>query len=247
MKVLNDVCLLAADTGRARAYLDIIQRAGLIPAYAVLIGPGDAPVASASQLATPLFDNITPLSQALKLAGVSFTEIATDDINAPEVCKALAAHPASIAIFAGPPGAIVRAPLFAVGKKFLHAHPGQLPDYRGSTPMYYSLLAEGKLTVSVIFLERDIDRGPILATMDFPPPDDRAQIDLAYDPWMRAALLAQVLHAYSTNGKLEPRPQSNAGGMTFFVIHPVLKHLAILANPLRQNTEAVYPKQETTT
>jgi methionyl-tRNA formyltransferase len=92
--------------------------------------------------------------------------------------------------------------------------------------MYYQLLAEGRLTATALFLERRIDTGPVVASMDFPPPPDRSTIDLAYDPWMRAVLMRQVLAEIAAGRVPSGRPQES-GGRSYFVIHPVLRHLAI--------------------
>jgi methionyl-tRNA formyltransferase len=231
IKVLEDVCLLAADTARARAYLDLMLKAGLRPCHAVILTACVGPAPSVDRAGSALYDNSTPLAEALARAGVTVTAVDSGDINDSRVCSALSALSASIVIFAGPSGALVRAPLFATSKRFLHVHPGRLPEYRGSTPMYYSLLAEGKLSASAIFLEPEIDVGPLVAVKDFPSPEDRSTIDKEYDPWMRASLLVEVLKKYLAEGKLACSPQTKSGEMTFFVIHPLLKHLAILASP----------------
>lgn len=222
------MCLLAADSGRSRAYLDMLGRAGLLPRRAVVLHTPAVTTAPRRQAHTTLFDNVTPLPQALARAGVPHVEIAASDINAPEVCAAVAAGDEAYVIFAGPAGAIVRSPLFETGKHFIHVHPGRVPDFRGSTPMYYSLLAEGRMAASAILLAPRIDDGPILAVREFVPPEDRTTIDLAFDPWMRAALLVDVCKAYIQTNQLAPEPQADCGQTAFFVIHPVLKHLAIL-------------------
>lgn len=227
MKILTGVMLLAADTGRARAYVDLLRRAGLTPAAAVLMRGQLGPV-SVAPVATERFDNLTPLKAALERASIPVAVVDTNDLNSAAVCAAVAARPESLVIFAGPAAAIVKAPLFATGKQFLHVHPGRLPDFRGSTPMYYSLLAEQSLTATALFLAPAIDEGPIVAVKDFDPPADRREIDHGFDPWMRASLLVDVLQRYHREGHLPSTPQPVAG-TTWYVIHPVLKHLAILA------------------
>jgi methionyl-tRNA formyltransferase len=151
------------------------------------------------------------------------------------VCAALGSLGQSIVIFCGPGGAIGRGPLFATGKRFLHMHPGRLPDYRGSTTIYYSLLSEGRIAVSALFLDPAIDAGPVVAVKEFEPPHDRTLIDHVFDPYIRAQLLVEVLEDYRATGGFAERPQSREEGNTFYIIHPVLKHLAILGKrtPMR--------------
>lgn len=226
-KPLPCIYLLAADTARARAYFDLMRQNDLLPTHILILGTGDAPVSSRRPEPTSLFDNVTPLLRAVIDSGLAHQSFATADANADDICAALSALPSGIVIFAPAAGLLARAPLFKTGHKFLHIHPGCLPDFRGSTPMYYSLIAEHRLSASAIFLAPEIDVGPVLAQRDFPLPVDLQSIDTVYDPYMRAVLLCQVLEDYSIDHDLSPQPQG-PGGTTYHVIHPVLKHLALL-------------------
>jgi methionyl-tRNA formyltransferase len=132
-------------------------------------------------------------------------------------------------VFSGPGGAIVRAPLFATGKRFIHVHPGRLPEFRGSTTIYYGLLAEGRIEATALLLSEQIDAGPIIGRAMFDPPRDRTTIDATFDPNIRAALLVSVLREYARHGSFQETAQERGAGETFYIIHPVLKHLAILA------------------
>lgn len=227
IKLLSHIYLLAADTTRARAYFDLMQKHGLAPAYILILGTGDAPVISRRPEPTSLFDNVTPLLHAVIDSGLPHQTFVTADVNSSDICSALSALPSGIVIFAPAAGLLARAPLFETGHKFLHIHPGRLPEFRGSTPMYYSLIAERRLSASAIFLAPEIDVGPVLAQRDFPLPIDLQSIDAVYDPYIRAVLLCQVLEDYVADRDLRPQPQG-LGGTTYHVIHPVLKHLALL-------------------
>lgn len=228
MRLLRDVGFLGNDTSRSRAYIDAMARAGLRPACALLIA-SPVEVAAASQpTSTPLFDNRTPLEQCLAALQVPFEVIEAESVNDDAVVAAVAAMPSDVLVFSGAPGGLLRPPLFATGKRFLHVHPGRLPDYRGSTPMYYSLLEQDALCASALFLNEEIDAGEVLAERDFEPPADRTTIDRDFDPWMRAQLMAEVLEDYARSGQWQARPQPTDGGRTLYIIHPVLKHLAIL-------------------
>ena len=63
----------------------------------------------------------------------------------------------------------------------------------------------------------------------YPAPEDRTTIDLFYDPFIRAELLAEVMEEYAQRGEMPLEPQDTGVGETYFIIHPVLKHIAILA------------------
>jgi len=105
-------------------------------------------------------------------------------------------------------------------------HPGFVPDYKGSTCFYYSILNNNTISVSAIFMNEQIDGGEIILqnTYDKIPEGD---IDSFVDPYLRAQTLKDVLLKYKKEGKLESTKQIGEG-KTYYVIHPVLKHIAIL-------------------
>ena len=108
-------------------------------------------------------------------------------------------------------------------------HGGYLPDFKGSTNNYYSLLAEGTIGASAIFLTPEIDGGPVIRRRRFAPPAQRTRIDHIYDSAARARVLVDTLEAWRIHGDWVFELPNNSLGDTYYIIHPVLKHLAILA------------------
>ena len=227
-RVLEDVVLFGVDTARSRAYLSLLLDDGLRPAACVLLVPVNT--ARPAAPATPFFDNVTPLADAARSVGIDVCEVPGNDINSSEAVAALSACPQKLVAFSGPAGALVKAPLFATGKSFLHVHPGKLPQYRGSTTMYYSLLAEERIWVSALLLDPQIDKGPVVEMMEAEVPEDRSLLDQVFDPLIRARLMTRVLARYGETGRLEAKEQEVAQEKTYFVIHPVLKHIAVLSS-----------------
>lgn len=164
-------------------------------------------------------------------------QLETADINDAAVVRTLENTGAQHVIFAGPSAAIVRTPLFETGKHFIHVHPGRLPEYRGSTPMYYTLLAGASLTATAILMNPVIDQGEVLWEREFPPPEDKQVFDLSFDPWMRAMVLVDVMRHLAESSELpNARTQTESASTTYYVIHPVLKHLALMSH-LETNIE----------
>ena len=227
MEPMKYLYLLAADTARARAYLSILRSEGIRLDEALLVAVGDTPGRSRGGHPTPLFDNATPLRAALQLMDAPCISFQTADINSPAVCSTISELPPGIVIFAPGAGMIARKNLLEAGHKYLHVHPGRLPQYRGSTPMYYSIIEEKRLCATAIFLSASIDTGPVVGSMEFPFPDDLRSMDSVYDPYIRSVLLGRVLKAYLANQEIGALPQPTEG-TTFHVIHPVLKHLALM-------------------
>ena len=123
---------------------------------------------------------------------------------------------------------LLKESILDTGKRFLHIHGGYLPDYKGSTTNYYSLIDENAIGASAIFLTKEIDCGPILLRKKFSAPVDRTLIDHNSDSEARAKVLIECLKNYVNSGDWEYELENNHGGETFYIIHPVLKHLAIL-------------------
>lgn len=226
---LKRVGLMAVDSSRTRAYLAALANHALLPAHVIYLtgGPG---AEKRSFPAVPYFDNLSPALDTIKKLDLPCHIVDTGDVNSPEVVAAAQATPVDVLIYSGPGGAILRRGLLNTGKRFLHIHPGIVPHFRGSTTVYYSLLIAGNCGASAIFLDEQIDAGPVLATRTYPPPADRTTIDHGYDPSIRSDLLVQVLKDYQATGEFQARPQSTAPGETYYIMHPVLRHTAILSN-----------------
>lgn len=234
--ILPGVGLLAVDSSRTRAYLAALHENDLIPAHAIfLTGGPNRPDLDLPPV--PYFDNSVPAQDMLQEMGIATQVLDTSDVNSPEAVAAVRDSGADVLIYSGPGGAILRRDLFDTGKRFLHIHPGLVPHFRGSTTVYYSLLVEGTCGVSAMFLNEQIDQGPVLATRTFPPPADRTSIDHGYDPYIRSTLLVQVLQDFEARGEWRSLPQGQEAGETYFIMHPVLRHLAILSKFASEETE----------
>lgn len=224
---MNDFLFFASDSCRSRAYIDLMLSSGLRPSMVFLINI--ASVAEKSDQTyehTELFCNTIPLSEQLDQYRIPYKTFNIDKLNNENLLLSLKDAPQNHVIFSIA-GRILRKEFFNFNKKYIHVHPGRLPYFRGSTPMYYTMLKEESLVASAIFLEKEIDTGPLIAECAYPIPHDVSIIDTVYDPWMRADLLVKILLEYNINGKFSTLPQSNDQGETYYVIHPVLKCLAI--------------------
>lgn len=85
--------------------------------------------------------------------------------------------------------------LAAAGRWCVNLHGGKVPEYRGSSPMNWSLInGERESGISVLLVDERIDAGPVLAEHRFPiGPDDtiadlHAHANKAFPPLLLAAL-----------------------------------------------------------
>ena len=229
LTLLENCMMIANDNGRSRAYLDLLFKNNMVPSRVLVIKDMpivEKPYATAN---SSLFDNKTPLESKLKELNINYAVIKASTLNCEEVENALEEYEEEYCIFSVCPGHILGEKFFELNKKYIHVHPGKLPQYRGSTPMYYSLLEERKLSATAMFLKKDIDTGLIIAEKEFAIPKSCSSIDLDYDHWMRADLLKDIFKKYLEKRKFPIKDQTEINAQTYYIIHPVLKHLAILS------------------
>jgi methionyl-tRNA formyltransferase len=243
---MTDIGMVAGDTSRTRAYLQALVRNEMLPNYVLVLEhatekplPGQLSKPSAdrsNQQAVEVgvdwseahFDSNQPIKFLLDQYCIPYQICASSDINDPSVIEAIRRRIETTFIYSGFGGTLLRRDVLSIGKQFLHVHGGYLPDYKGSTTNYYSLIVEDQFGASSLFLNEEIDCGPVLLRRKFPPPKNRRAIDHIYDAGARAKVLVETLQNYLKSGEWEFELSDNAGGETFYIIHPVLKHIAIL-------------------
>lgn len=233
---MADVLFLAAFTPRSRTYAQAMAAAGLSPERVIIFGDPAADAAdrlssvgSGPDLGNLFLPDLTvPLGDTCSLAGWKTEHCAAGDINHEDISRCLEAHRPRLVVYSGYGGQLVKPHVLDLGFDFLHLHAGWLPDYKGSTTVYYSWLREGRCGVTALLLDHGIDGGPIVAQRRYPVPPSGVDVDLVYDNVIRADLLVDVLKGYAERGALETQPSPD-GGQTYYVIHPVLKHVALIS------------------
>lgn len=230
---LPRVVLLAAQTARSQAYVQALAAAGLHPRSVILLGddpPAAAPAPKAPWNGLVLPDPGESVAATCARAGFPVVRCPSADVNADATVAALQAADADIVIFSGSAGQIVSQRVLQLGPRFLHLHSGWLPEYRGSTTLYYALLNGEPPAVTALFLDTSIDTGPVIARQAYPRPPAGMDVDRVYDAAIRADLLVRLMRGYAASGALEAcEEQRPENGTTYYVIHPVLKHIALLS------------------
>lgn len=224
---LRDTILVAAYTARSHAYVESMYDAKMRLRGVVLYGE-DRPAPWNVYYPGALAEKAHRLT-----ANVATPAAAS--INSDEVIAAIIHLKPKLIIYSGAGGEIVGNVLLSRQIPVLHIHAGYLPSYRGSTTVYYSLLREKRAGVSGILLSNKIDCGTVMAKKWFAPPSNGENIDYVYDPMIRAQLLVEILAKYARSKKLIGRPQIKNTGTMYYVIHPILKHIAMLQLTSNEN------------
>lgn len=222
---------LAAWTPRSQAYAQAMAKAGIKPEQTILYGDpagalhGQKDIGKIETHAPALFipDFSEKLGETCKNGGWSVQKIKTSNLNDDVIFDAINYLKPELIVCSLCGRQIVGEKLLSLAP-FLHIHCGWLPDYKGSTTIYYSILKEKMCGVSAILLEKEIDTGKIVAKKKYPIPPKGIDIDYVYDNAIRGDLLVEAL---KSREKWIPIKQPE-GGTMYYVIHPVLKHLAYL-------------------
>ena len=171
------------------------------------------------------FDEKEHVLKTIQNNNIEFIEINNSDINSKEVIREVINIKDEYIVYSGPSSSILQKEILSKNKKFIHVHPGWLPKFRGSTTIYYSLLLKLKIGCSVIFLEEDIDKGPILYRQEFKISEKNIDFDYVLDPLVRTKTLIE----FFKTKEIKPKSQIDDTDETmFYIIHPVLKHLSII-------------------
>lgn len=170
------------------------------------------------------FDEKEHILTTIKNTKIDYVIVESIEVNSVEVISEVKRIPTNYIVYSGPGGSLLKKEVLSQGKRFIHVHPGWLPDYRGSTTLYYSMLINLEVGASVIFLEEGIDEGPVLYKDKFNITDKNIDFDYVLDPLVRT----RVLVDFFGQGKLDLSWQNPLGeSNTFYIVHPFVKHASI--------------------
>lgn len=231
---LSGLAMLASDTARSKAYIQAMIKHDIFPELCVVYSDDlkamrkEADAYKDNGDGAIYFDVSIPLLTSIEKAGIEYITLDDRDINSERMRCLIADMDQKYLIYSGYGAYILRRPLFQLGKRFIHVHAGILPQYRGSTTAYFSYLQDGYFGASAIFLTEGIDEGEVIAQRTFAPPRDGVSVDHIYEPWTRSQVLTDVLRLYEKHGELSGKAQDGSDVQTYYIIHPVLKHIALL-------------------
>lgn len=206
----NNFSIIVSNTSRSYQYLRQLKKNKLIPKDIIYLNDGSN----------------NPITKKIKLNKFFFPKIIvksfyTNYINN-NVARFLLSKNTNYIIYSGYPGVIERNNKVLKSKKLIHSHPGKLPQYRGSTTIYYSILKEDKIYCSTIILNKNLDSGKILLIIKYPIPKKISQIDNEYDDKIRAKNIVFILKKYD---KLKVTKKKIKKNNPYYVIHPLLRSL----------------------
>ena len=135
------------------------------------------------------------------------------------ICNFILKNKYKYIIFSSYSDDIIKDKVLLKKKKVIHFHPGKLPNYKGSTVLYYALLNENQIYCSTIIMNSKIDGGKILLIKKYKKPKKIFDIDDKYDAKIRSKNLIETLKQKKIK-KIVNIPSNH-----YYIIHPVLRSL----------------------
>ncbi len=232
--LLKGVLLLCAHSARSSAYVQALAHAQLQPEHIIFYGPKGSAIDSQRDLTVRPLDNLfcpdlaVSSIESVEAYSWPYHQCIEKELDSSALQLLLNQLDPQLLIYSGYGGQLVpnsileRCPV-------LHVHSGHLPEYRGSTTLYHEVVEHRCCGASAILLEPTIDTGPILARQSYPLPPAGMDVDYLYDNVIRADLLVQVLEHWQQQGSLPVASKQDLEYAPYFIIHPLLKHMALLA------------------
>ena len=224
--IKKNIALLLHPSLRGRAFVQNMFKRDFLPSEVLLMDGNLDNFYTPSDIDFKgYYDLYEPPSLTLKKNEFDFSTVYSLDCNSDEVFESVKTLESDWIIYTG--GGILQKRILSAGKNFIHVHPGRLPDYRGSTCFYYSMIKEGKCCFSAFLMDEKLDSGEIILQRECIP-DKGIDLDYVFDPWMRSETICDVLENFDFTKKIKLDYNDTKKSEMYYVIHPVLKHLAIL-------------------
>ena len=110
---------------------------------------------------------------------------------------------------------------FLKNREILHCHPGELPFFKGSGTIYYSILESKSVCCSIIKLNDKIDEGKVVFNKRFNLPDLKKINYVHYDNEIRAKTFVDFLRSKK---KLKIKKIKD-NFLPYYIPHPIIRYL----------------------
>lgn len=257
-KKLKNVLLLATDHNVTKAYIHKLNEMGLCPSTVIRLNWRNSSYShmidgltehefslavekiKATLKALNIFtgDLSSDTNATLNAVGWEYQNLTIDHINDDKLIRFLGdSVDEKHIIFCG--GGILRKQILDNGKRFIHVHPGIVPDVKGADGLLWSALLHNQIGMSAFFMNQGIDTGDIIATrsyaipnfdLEFTRPSSKAVKDLLVnyiDPHYRAELLGSLFRKDPDPASWKIRKQNPGKGKTYYFMHDALLPLAL--------------------
>ena len=203
--------LILSSTERSLKYLKLLIKNNFIPKYVIIYSKNKS----------------EKLSIILKRKKINFSLLTTNEINSSKVINEVKKTKNNLFIYSGYPGQIIKSKEI-LRRIILHAHPGSLYDFKGSTTLYYSLILKNKISCSVLRLNKKIDSGNVYIKKNFllPKRIKIREFETNFDNDIRISTIIEYLKRYSRkNIDIKKSFHTKSEASNYYVCHPIIRGL----------------------
>lgn len=246
---LNKLGIILFPSTRSLAFLDILRKNNIILNEVIVMGSwpflsnefikesGKYDYHSFFNLNDEIDTILRPISKSVKY-------VSSTDINSEELSEILNLNKCSQYIFTG--GGILKDRVLSQNIDFIHIHPGDINNYRGSTCFYYSYLNEGVISCTSFIMKKEIDKGEIMNICNISQNikieyDQKFFIDYIFDPLIRALTLEKLLHQAKSNSFIKTYILKKYNKHQYHIAHPMIRSL--FASKINENYEGNKPRR----
>jgi methionyl-tRNA formyltransferase len=232
--MIKEYCLILTQTARSKIYLVGLVNNGIAPNFVIFLQNKKKKFHKKKINFNFLnmhikIDKCFSIVEFLKKNKIKYKIINCKSINDDKVFNFIKGKILTkvfvLSLFAGD---ILKKRFFLIKKKFIHAHAGYLPNYRGSTTNYYSFLEKKYIAATVLYLNKFIDQGKIILRFKTKCFFNLKVYDDVLDSFIRVYVLIKALKFLGKKIKKKNQIESkNYYFYDYYIIHPVLKYISI--------------------
>lgn len=226
--------MILLNNNRSKSYLQNLIREGYPPSEAIVLGEEPNCISCGKEILSSYgidtyFDASKSIYETLRESEIPHRILPTLNANDESVISAVSRLNSAYLIYSGPGGIILKKDILSQGVSFYHAHPGIVPQYKGSTTFYYSMILRKKIGCSILKMSEKLDGGDVMFCREYNTPPMPTDYDQTVDPLIRTETFVLWLKSIDWCFENAVSEKQTANGNMFYIIHPVLKHLAVLS------------------
>ena len=197
--------LIIANNKRSLVYLDELFKESYFPKEVIVLDKKNK------------FINNLIITKRIKVKFLN-----TRDINCSRAINYILNSKINTFIYSGYASQIIKNIKLLKSKKFVHAHPGKIPEFKGSTTIFYSILKNKSVYCSVFRMNKVLDSGKIILIKKFKIKyKDLNNFDY-FDHYIR---IKTIIKALKNNLKYRKKRKINKKFIDYHVAHPIIRSL----------------------
>jgi len=156
--------------------------------------------------------------------------IKTQNINSKKIENRISKIKGSF-LYSGYPSGIIKNKNI-LKRSLYHCHPGDVPEFKGSTTIFYALALKKKVTVSCFKLSTKIDEGKVVYKKKFRlMPNFKNLKSNTYDDEIRAKTFVEYINNKNKQKKFNLKSIKSC---YYYIAHPVIRGIVLEKNLLNK-------------